>query len=262
MGKRPNLLFLVVAVSLLIAPQGVKAEILHVPDEYATIQFGIAGADPGDTVLVDPGLYSERIDFLGKGIVVGSRFVTTGDPSWISATIIDPTAAGTSGPAVTFSQGESPSAILQGLTIQNAVASVGAGIFCRDASPQILDNYICYNRATESGGGIYDSLGGPNISRNRIFGNSAVNMDGGGIWALYASPTISRNEVYDNRSGFRGAGIYCEHSLPTISDNIIHDNVNADYYAGGIASRNCMSIITGNTIYRNEGGDYGGGIFY
>jgi len=239
-----------------------EAGIVRVPEDLPTIQLGIAHAAPGDTVLVAPGLYPERIDFMGKGIVVGSHFVATGDPSLIPETIIDPSGAGTIGSAVTFDDGETSSSVLQGFTIRNASASVGAGVLCIAASPRILDNIICHNRASSSGGGIYDSVGASTISRNKIFGNQAVRMDGGGIWALYASTTISGNEIYDNFSSFRGAGIYCEHSTPTISDNIVHDNVNASYYAGGIASRNCMSIITGNTVFNNEGGAFGGGIFY
>ncbi len=45
-------------------------------------------------------------------------------------------------------------------------------------------------------------------------------------------------------------------------DNEIHDNTVYQYYGGGIASRNCTSVIERNVIYENIGGDYGGGLFY
>jgi len=61
---------------------------------------------------------------------------------------------------------------------------------------------------------------------------------------------------------FRGGGVYCENSSPTICDNRIHNNTVVSYYGGGIASRNCASIIERNEILGNHGGDYGGGLFY
>ena len=41
------------------------AEIIHVPDDFETIQGGIDEAEDGDTVLVQPGEYVENIDFDG-----------------------------------------------------------------------------------------------------------------------------------------------------------------------------------------------------
>jgi hypothetical protein len=61
---------------------------------------------------------------------------------------------------------------------------------------------------------------------------------------------------------FRGGGVFCEHSEPTIADNQIDHNVVLSYYGGGIASRNCSSIIERNKIFANHGGSYGGGVFY
>ena len=43
---------------------------------------------------------------------------------------------------------------------------------------------------------------------------------------------------------------------------MISGNQVATYYGGGIASRNCTSIIERNQIYENHGGSYGGGLFY
>jgi hypothetical protein len=267
--NRPLLLVLlpvivsVLLVSALIAvPVSLSARVLHVPDPYPRIQLAIDAAIDDDTVLVAPGTYEERIDFLGKPIVVGSWLLTTGDPSYVASTIIEPQEIGDFGPVVTFARGESTDTVIRGFTIQNGTAVKGGGVYCYDTSPQILENVIRWNWAEQSGGGVYDSLGSPILTGNIVEENQAQMKDGGGFFSLYAAPTIEQNTFRYNISGYRGAGVYCEHSSPTIIENTVYGNSGPGYYAGGVASRNCDSIIIGNTIYENDGGGYGGGLFY
>src|SRR5262249_42070944 len=59
------------AIALSAAPT--SASVIHVPGDRPTIQQGINAANAGDTVLVSPGTYLERIDFIGKAIVVTSE---------------------------------------------------------------------------------------------------------------------------------------------------------------------------------------------
>ena len=65
----------------------VSATIINVPGDSATIQGGINGASSGDTVLVASGIYIENIT-IDSNISLGSLFLTTGDTSYISSTII------------------------------------------------------------------------------------------------------------------------------------------------------------------------------
>src|SRR5262245_49247689 len=71
---------------------------IHVPADQPTIQSGIDAAVDGDTVLVAPGLYVERIWFMGKAITVKS----SGGPA---VTVIDGSGPGPSS-VVTFAAGE------------------------------------------------------------------------------------------------------------------------------------------------------------
>lgn len=95
------------------------AAMLHVPAEYATIDEGIDAAEAGDTVLIDPGVYNEEINFNGKTITVASLFLMTGDDSYIDNTIISNTTAEgeCTNHTVTFNSGENSQSILSGLAI-------------------------------------------------------------------------------------------------------------------------------------------------
>jgi pectin methylesterase-like acyl-CoA thioesterase len=50
----------------------------HVPADYATIQQAIIAATPLDTIAVAPGTYQERLNYLGKALVIlGADAATT-----------------------------------------------------------------------------------------------------------------------------------------------------------------------------------------
>jgi hypothetical protein len=59
------------------------ADTINVPEDQTTIQNGINAAVDGDTVLVQPGIYFENINFSGKNIVVTSLYAATQDTSYI-----------------------------------------------------------------------------------------------------------------------------------------------------------------------------------
>ncbi len=99
-----------------------SATIINIPDDYPSIQQGIDASADGDTVLVQPATYAENINFNGRNIALGSLFLTTGDMSYISQTVID---GNGSGSVVTFENGEDSTAMIMGFTIQNGVAEEG-----------------------------------------------------------------------------------------------------------------------------------------
>ena len=74
----------------------------NVQANKAAIRAGIDASALGDIVLVQPGIYFENIDFNGRIVYVASLFLTTGDTSYISSTVID---GSSSGSTVRFASG-------------------------------------------------------------------------------------------------------------------------------------------------------------
>ncbi len=250
--------FILILAVLAIAPVA-SAVVINIPADYPTIQEGIDASSDGDTVLVQPGAYVENINFNGHNIVLGSLFLTTGDTSYISTTIIDGDSSGT---VVTFESGEDSTAVVTGFSMQNGRAYYGAGgVYISGSSPIVRNNTISGNSTDYSGaGGIYCTNSNPAIINNTISGNSAYyGGRGGGIScgsnsnATVIGNVISGNSAYSghHEDGGDGGGISCYNSDPTIIDNIITRN--SAVSGGGIHCVDSDPAILGNTVINNFG---------
>ncbi|UCC79565.1 MAG: T9SS type A sorting domain-containing protein [Candidatus Zixiibacteriota bacterium] len=239
-----------------------SATIINIPADYPTIQQGIDASADGDTVLVQPGMYYENINFNGHNIVLGSLFLTTGDTSYISTTIIDGNSSGT---VLTFENGEDSTAVTVGFTIQNGLGysqidGAGGGITCKNNSfPTITHNMITGNVAIGSqwadgiGGGVYCSNSNAIIKNNIINGNLASR----GMWAFgfgggiactdNSNAIICHNSIHGNVADDYGGAIYCGNSAPAIINNTISLN-NAQNGGGIVTFYTSYPIIT-NTIF-------------
>ena len=215
----------------------------HVPDPFENIQEAIDEAEDGDIVLVQPGEYVENIDFDGKNIVVGSRFLSTGDEDFIEETIID---GDEEGSVVTFANEEGDEAALIGFTLTNGRAENGGGIYCEGANPSILSCLITDNEAVENGGGVYCSSSFPVISDCIISDNRAEL--GGGIYGQNRSElSVTKAIISGNTASFAGAiGLYANTNLAltnvTIYGNSAEDN------GGGILCYNGSNADVVNSI--------------
>lgn len=170
----------------------VSARTVNVPGEQSSIQNGINAAVNGDTVLVQPGVYTENINFKDKNITVGSLFVTAGDKSYISGTVID---GNRNGSVVIFENGESGSARLIGFTIKNGKAADGGGIRCYNSQPN-LSNLIITNNFATGGGGLQCEKAAPNLMNIIFLNNSAC--WGGSIFLRDSSLTMTNVTIADN----------------------------------------------------------------
>jgi len=256
-------------IGLLIAPDLCSATIINIPDDFATIQAGIDASADNDTILVQPSLYQENLNFNGHDIVLGSLYLTTLDDSYVATTIID---GNQSGSVVVFSNSESSQARLIGFTIQNGLAGDGGGIYCNGSQPIIAQNIIQNNQASViglgSGGGIYCEEASPTIEYNR-FENNVAGFAGGGIHCRTNANAIIRHNVFaanaaiGDMSGL-GGGIYCgNNSNAEITYNVIYGN-SVNNYGGGICAHLSTPLMDRNTLYNNSAYSYyqgnGGGI--
>jgi len=79
--------FIATVILLILAAQ--LRAVIDIPDDYPTIQQGINAAVNGDTVLIASGIYIEALEIHQLDLTLASHFLTTGDTTFISSTVID-----------------------------------------------------------------------------------------------------------------------------------------------------------------------------
>jgi hypothetical protein len=203
---------------------------------YPTIQSAINACNDYDHVKVDPGTYTENLDYHGKAITVRSD---SGDPT---DTIID---GGMNGSVVSFVTEEGNDTVLKGFGITNGSGTaydgspnyqLGGGIYCYYAGPKIenchiYDNDLTTSSGGEKGGGIYIGvLGAGPTFRGRDY---------------EFEPIIKDCKIYDNLADTVGSGIYIE------------------LFEGGMPANPILGdelSITGCEIYGNDSSQWGSAI--
>lgn len=194
MMKKLHLFFL-----FIFASATVFSGIINVPEVFPTIQQAIEIAAVGDTILVDEGTYIENLVIPRKELTIGSLYLTTGDTSYISKTIID---GGQNGTVITFVPGEEDfmDNVLTGFTIRNGRNDEGLG-----------------------GGINISSMASPLLSYLKITHNTAFR---GGAIACMGSPglNLAHSVLSENQATDRGAAILVVSSGMNISHCLITGN--------------------------------------
>ncbi len=240
--------------TLILLSTALYSTILNVPGTWATIQIAIDVAIDADTVLVQPGVYYENIDYDGKLITIGSLFLTTQNPAYIASTIID---GNNSGRVVTINSGEDDTTVLCGFTITN-----GSGILCDFSSPNLDNLIVSGNSAGNNGGGIYLGNSNSNIRNVTISSNSA--SFGGGICSVESDLILENVTISDNSATAtygKGGGISCGNSNLILENVTISGNTATDAGGGIHCYQSNLTLenvtISSNTafvVYSNGGG--------
>ena len=275
-AKIKSLLFISI-ITLFVFPQIINATIINVPGDQPTIQAGITASSNGDTVLVQPGTYYQNINFNGKNITVGSLFLTSGDTSYISQTIIN---GNNNNSVVKFNSGETNSAVLLGFTITNGSAYYGSGVYCYQGSSPTLDhlvitgnhgyagdsyggglcfmsetNAVCSNltitdNSANEGGGIFFHDNG-NATMSYITMSENTSAHGGAMQISYSDPVIDHGVFYTNNSPFGGAVYVFNYSSPQFINCTFSQN-EADYGGAFYCSDLGGAPIITNCIFWND----------
>ena len=235
---------------------------IYVPAEYNTIQEAIKRSWNGGTVWLADGIYkgfgNRDIDFLGRAITVRSE-------KGFENCIIDCQASDNDPHrGFHFQNSEEPNSIIVGLTIINAYADHGGGIYCDGSSPTLINCYLRKNSAQIWGGAVYSQNGKPSLINCNFRINSA--NWGGAIAFRYCdnNPILVNCELSYNSAKLGGA-IYNDHSNTIVSDSNFISN--SARYGGGMYNFTEAPNpsfrhpkITNCSFSNNAASSYGGGI--
>jgi len=208
-------------------------------DPYTSIQYAIEQSTTvdGDTVQVAPGTYAERLDFLGKAILVdGSGGATL--------PVVD---AEQQGSVVTFRSGEDLASELRGFELRGGAGTelasgpTGGGILVLGASPRLAELTIRSNQADQGGG--MAALGGaaPKLLDCRFEDNEA--RKGGGLY-VQASRVELEGGTFDGNfarldwGATRGGGVRVRAGGSLVAHDVEFRHNRAHGPAGGGALAN------------------------
>jgi len=186
--------------------------------DFETILEGILCSDDGDTVLVGSGVYTGQ---LNRNISFDGREIVLLSEDGPDSTVID---CGGEARGLLFSNGEGPSAVVDGFTIRNA------------SSP---DNY---------GGGVACTGGSSPTLRNCVITDCAASFFGGGIYCDGSSSPVLDGLVVSGNSSITGSGLYCRTgAAPVVTNCTFAANSSNQIAASDASPQITNSIISGST---------------
>lgn len=266
----------ILLLSLCVVPK-LRAEELLVPDDYFSIGEAMEEASYGDTVVVKPGVYNERV-VIREGVNLvswdgdgGNDLVDGPGRKKVLRrtlrTIIDGSGIDEPGYLVSFPKDTTAPMRLDGFTLRNMPKYVsGVQLFMleiRGCSPTVVNNILTGNKSwggmLSTGLGIgmgpaLDTTARPLIANNVIYNNSGPGISNGSNSAA----TIRNNEIFGNNFAGKparmraapGIGVR-EFARPIIDSNLCYRN------GSGIGAINFDSnpqplVIRNNVIFDNR----------
>jgi parallel beta-helix repeat protein len=212
---------------------------IYVPVDLSTIQAAVDAANPGDTIIVDSGSYSEgvsvnkEVNIIGNGVsntfVAASScgfLITANNVNLSGFTVYNGTSAGDAGICLS---GANNSNISNNYLLNNT-----NGIKLNSSSNfNIITNNTAYNNTIE--GINLNSSSNNNITNNNVTGND----DGIQLDNSYNNTLNNNNASNNDDEGIR---------ISTSSNNTALNNNNANNNGRGIV----ISVSSNNTISNNN----------
>lgn len=219
-------------LGVLAASTCVSADIIQVPDGYATLAAALSVAAAGDTIYVARGTYYET------GLEMPAGVLLSAAPGDEREAIVD---GGEEVASILKCEDASAGSVVRGITFQNAWQSA---IFARNSS---IDIELCA------------------FNQNRGRGHG-----GGAIFASDSELSIDTCSFMDNDAGWwtesaeMGGAIRALRSQLTIENCAFDRNHSGDFYGGGgaiYASASSISCL-GSTFRRNRSTGQGGSVLH
>ncbi|NKQ36811.1 MAG: hypothetical protein HF973_14505 [Chloroflexi bacterium] len=212
-----------------------------------SIQAAIDNAQPGDTILIQPGLYTESLTLSTAVSLTGSHSQTTIIQAEAGQRVLTVT-----GTAVDHT------VIISGLTLANGASTGnGGGILLANGAAPTLQHLIVQNNQAAGGGGLHVTADSALLlSHSTISGNN-TGGNGGGLWAL-GPATISQTQFINNNAQSYGGGAATKSTnlYDSLFANNQCDNTPSSCSGGGLATDGpallVNTVFTGN-ISRGDG---------
>ena len=171
---------------------------------FDSIQEAIEVAAGGSSIVVRPGVYREKIDFLGKSIqVVGTD---PNDPNNACFPVLDGSG---DGPVVQFTNGEDLNCLLMGFVITRGQGDPAGAIYCEGSSPTIANCLIVGNRGTGLAGAAVYCVNSTAAFVNCTLADNVGGSDAGGLIAENSDVIVANSILWGNapvEMAVRGVG--------------------------------------------------------
>ena len=236
---------------LCAAAGSAAARVWHVPSDAADIAAGLAAAQPGDTVQIDPGTYTEANLFLPEGVVL------RGDPDDPSAVVVDAAYAGRIITCLNLVDG----GVIEGLTLTHGLDTGAGGVLCEQSDTVIRRCVFRDNLSGFDGGALVCNESAGLVEGCVFIDNNATGGSGGAITCRRATPVIRRCSFRGNTALGWGGAVYCSGVglMATLEKCEFLDN--RARVGGAIAVNGAAPTVSDSEFRRNEATDSGGAFF-
>jgi len=241
----------VVAIGFLVA--GAVADTFFVPQDFPTIQSAINAASDDDSIIIQSGTYTERLDTLGKRLSINGVAVNP------------PTLIGTpGGPVIRVrpTAGQVGVVTLNNLTILDGDAALGGAIQV-DANARVLlfDSRLWQNEAA-AGGAMVIGVNAFAYIRGCDFWANRSDSDGGAIYALTGAEVRIEDTLFEaNTASGDGGALHMASGRIEIDPGVRFLLNSASGVGGGLALFDGAELDAVLTEFDRNSADAGGGIY-
>jgi predicted outer membrane repeat protein len=220
----------------------------RVPEDQPTIQAAIDAALPGETVVVAPGFWDERIHIRGKAITL--RSVAGAERTTLSGT-------GSSGPVIIVEGALARGTRIEGFTVSGGHGDRGHGILVEGADLAVRDSRLERNGSS----GVFND-GGEVALFGCTLDSNAAPVAGGGVRAMRGDTTLVNCTVSRNTAGTFGGGIFAEGGrLQVLDTRITANRTTSGAWGGGMWAERTDVFASGSSFSGNSSIESGGAAY-